>query len=248
MEYVIALLVLGLIVVVAFVLLRPRGGAAARHTAGTAQPPRRETTLSNLRPGDALVFWDNTDRIVASVLRCQEELRGRSTQWQWAFLDDGRLIEAAPDGIRLFGGGQVIYQGSAEFEQLVPPSGALAVFEERVRAGEVGRNPVFFDLGGQRYRLASTGTFASTAEGEPLAQEVWRDLSANPSDNVFFELELVGGVPVSGNGAHEHAPATGNATVADEGVELLGIWTTHIWLGRGKRLTQAEIAGLYGKG
>lgn len=243
--------VIVVVVIIALVyqfFLRPRGERATATTAGRPAAAPREASLTDLSPGDVLILFDSGDRIVSSVLRCSETVGGRTSRWQWALLDDGRVIEAAPDGVRLFSPLGVVYQGSAEFERLVPPDGALGVFEARVRAGEVGRNPVHFDYDGRVYKIASTGTFAANVEGEELAQEVWRDISADPSQNVYFEMEEAG-APVpggNGNGARQAQPRGGRSR-HEGGEEILGIWTSHIWLGRGRKLSDADVAGLYGK-
>jgi hypothetical protein len=69
--------------------------------------------------------------------------------------------------------------------------------------------------------VESTGTFLATYVGPAPTQEVWRDITPNPADNVYFELR----------GA------------ADE--QALGIWTTHILLLQGRPLAESDIRSLY---
>ncbi|HLH23982.1 MAG TPA: hypothetical protein VK066_15775 [Chloroflexota bacterium] len=189
-----------------------------------AAPAAREPTVETLRPGDAVSFWDGEDSIVDTVLQCEEQLGGRRTQWRWNLLRGGRMLETAPDGNVLYTSSEVLYQGSAPFEQLTgDPSvgGVLKTFEARVRAGTAGSNPVFYEHQGKQFQVRSTGTFSARPIGSPPAGEVWRDLSDDPSQNVYFELD------------------------APDGTQGLGVWTTHILLLIGEPLKTTDIRAIY---
>ena len=213
-------------------------GQPARAQAAATTPS--EPSLRDLRPGDAITFWDIGEQVVQSVLQCQEEVSGRLTRWQWALLDGGGVVEASLEGLRLYVEPEIVHQGTAVYEGIVPPAGALGRFEEHVRAGTVGSQPVYFDHGGRTYKVASTGTFAAALLGAAPEGEVWRDVSTNPSENVYFELELVPDPAPQGNG---HGKTAVGESATEE--QLLGIWTSHIWLGKGKKLKESDVTGLY---
>ena len=97
----------------------------------------------------------------------------------------------------------------------------LQAFEERVRDGTVATDPAVFRMGDTAYRVKSTGTFLCTRTG-PLDLDVWRDISDEQGQNVYFRMQ------------------------STEGAEVLGIWTTHIALLTGRELANTEIKGLYG--
>ena len=184
----------------------------------------REPTVDTLRPGDAITFWDGEDAIVDCVLDCEEELGPRTTHWRWNLLRGGRVLETAPDGNVLYTSSEVLYQGSAPYEQLTAEPGAggvLKTFEARVRAGTVGSNPVYFDYQGRQLQLRSTGTFRATPLGPGPNGEVWRDVADDPSQNVYFELD------------------------APDSTQGLGIWTTHILLLVGEPLKVSDIRAIY---
>lgn len=183
----------------------------------------RQLTLESLGPGDVVSLEMGQFRVVDAVLRCAEEVGSRTTTWQWNFLSDNCLLEVAPDAIVLYERAEVLHQGEAGFESLAGEGGALKGFEERVRAGTVGSNPVYFDHQQKRYLVCSTGTFRPTSTEGPLPGEVWRDVALTPGDNVYFEME----------GPNKE--------------QVLGIWTTHIALLFGRSLTSAEVLGLYPK-
>jgi hypothetical protein len=184
----------------------------------------REVTVETLRPGDAISFWDGENAIVDTVLECEEQLSGRRTRWRWNLLRGGRMLEVAPDDNVLYTRSEVFHQGTTPFEQLTAEpaaGGTLKTFEARVRAGTVGSNPVFFDYQGINLQLRSTGTFRAAPLGPPPTAEVWRDLSDDPSQNVYFEFD------------------------APDGTQALGIWTTHIALLVGEPLKTTDIRGMY---
>ncbi|TAK27892.1 MAG: hypothetical protein EPO21_23275 [Chloroflexota bacterium] len=204
---------------------QPTPSLAGKRPDEAVDPSKRQASLDNLQPNDVLVFWAGGDAIVSTILDCREELLGRSTQWRWAFLDSGPLLELAPDGNTLFEAGEVFTQGSPTFDLLtadVGRQGILKTFEARVRAGTVTTNPVLFDYAGVSYRIKSTGTFEAASRGKPLRREAWRDVSPQATDNVYFEL------------------------VGPEGQEALGIWTTHIAFHTGRPIDENDIKGIYG--
>ena len=97
----------------------------------------------------------------------------------------------------------------------------LKLFEERVRAGRSAREPVTFEYHENTYTLRSTGIFAARPAGAAPTRDVWRDISDDPSQNVYFEMTTASG---------------GRA---------IGIWTTHILFGVGRLLADTDIRGVY---
>jgi hypothetical protein len=68
--------------------------------------------------------------------------------------------------------------------------------------------------------MRSTGTFGVKAHGKPLG-EVWRDVSPEADQNVYFGAE------------------------APSGDQLLGIWTSHILLLVGRPLGITDVDAIY---
>jgi hypothetical protein len=206
----------------------------AIHGARGSQPAAgRQPTVDTLLPGDVVSLWDGGDLMVQSVLECQEEVNQRVTTWRWSLLDEGRMLEASPDGTFLYGRTVVLHQSSAEFETLTADpdeGGVLKAFEARVRLGTAARNPVLFEYDAATYRVTATGSFgARPIDGPYPKNEVWRDLDpTNSGENVYFVLE----------------PTDEAAVKPDESV-VLGIWTTHIALLFGSALKEADIQSIY---
>ncbi|HEX8966853.1 MAG TPA: hypothetical protein VF937_03170 [Chloroflexota bacterium] len=197
-----------------------------------AQP--RQPTVESLLPGDVVSFWDAGDNVVQAVLECREELNRRTTVWRWNILDEGRVLEVAPEGNTLYERTVVVHQSSAEFETLTADpdqGGVLKAFEARVRQGNAARNPTLFEFENQVYRVVATGIFDARAlerRGYPDL-DVWRDINpTNPGDNVYFELEPTQDPPADSGGT-----------------EVLGIWTTHIALLFGRPLKAGDIQTIY---
>ena len=232
MELLIGLVIIVVLIVGGVILFNnlrssSTGERAARVFKSRLDEPRetrpREPTLETLRPGDAIAFGDGGNALVTSILDCREEVGSRSSAWRWNFLDDGKLLEAAPDGNLLYDRQEIAYQGESKFQSLVADpeqGGALKLFEQRVRAGAAASSPTFFEHDGQQFKVKSTGTFAARASGKPLG-EVFRDVGTQPGDNVYFEAE------------------------ADSGDQLLGVWTTHIALLVGRPLGLTDIDSIY---
>ena len=198
----------------------------ARRVVAKEEPaaPLRQPTLEDLRPRDAVSFWDGQDDVVESVIECREELGGRSSTWRWVVLSSKQVIEVAPDNNALYTHSTVFPQGSEPFYALTAEpehGGGLKTFEARVRDESIAREPVAVEFEGKRWTVESTGTFKATFVGPPPRQEVWRDISENPSDNVYFELR------------------------GEDDATALGIWTTHILLLQGRPLTESDIRSLY---
>ncbi|MDQ6670437.1 MAG: hypothetical protein M3069_06740 [Chloroflexota bacterium] len=197
-------------------------------------PQARQPTVETLLPGDVVSFWDGGDNVVQAVLDCSEELNGRVTNWLWNLLDDGKVLEATPEGTVLYERTVVLHQASAEFETLTSDAeqgGVLKAFEARVRQGTAARNPTLFEYDGRVYRVVSTGIFSARPLGQPgfPNAEVWRDINpSNPGDNVYFELEPTVDVPAT-----------------ESGSEVLGVWTTHIGLLFGRPLRPGDIQAIY---
>ena len=199
----------------------------------------RQPTLETLLPGDVVSLWDMKDAVVEAVLECREELNRRETRWRWNLLDEGRVLEVAPDGNVLYERTDILHQASAEFETLTSDpehGGVLKAFEARVRQGTAARQPTLFEYDGRVYRIVSTGIFEGRPAGGPSYRqdaypkaEVWRDINPSvPGDNVYFALEPTEDVPEG-----------------EAGSEVLGIWTSHIALLFGRPLSPADIQTIY---
>jgi len=219
-----------LVIVIAFRVFGGPGGLdmfrRARRVLAREQPSPalRQPTLDDLRPGDAISFWDGQDDVVESVVQSREELGGRTSTWRWVVLSSGHVLEVAPDTNALYDQSTVLQQGSEPFYALTTEpehGGALKTFEARVRDESIAREPVSVTLDGKQWSVESTGTFMAAYLGPPPEQEVWRDISESPSDNVYFELR-----------GEDHSSA-------------LGIWTTHILLLQGRPLEESDIQSLY---
>ena len=128
----------------------------------------RQPTLETLLPGDVVSLWDMKDAVVEAVLECREELNRRETRWRWNLLDEGRVLEVAPDGNVLYERTDILHQASAEFETLTSDpehGGVLKAFEARVRQGTAARQPTLFEYAGRVYRIVSTGIFEARPAG-----------------------------------------------------------------------------------
>jgi hypothetical protein len=203
-------------------------------------PQLRQPTLESLAPGDVVSFWEHGDAVVQGVLECREELNRRETRWRWNVLDEGRMLEVAPDGSVLYDRTVVIHQSSAEFETLTSDpehGGVLKAFESRVRQGTAARQPTLFEFEGKVFRIVSTGIFDARPAGSPTNRptlayppvEVWRDINpTNAGDNVYFSLE-----------------PTEEVAEFESGSEVLGIWTTHIALLFGRPLRPSDVQTIY---
>lgn len=162
-----------------------------------------------------------------TVLRCAEEIGGRISCWQWIILDDGRLLEIAPEGNASYSPPELINQGSAAFEQLTADGGALKGFEQRVRDGVAGSEPVRYRRDRVSYVVKSTGTFTAVVEGpsfQGVDQQVWADVSPHAGDNVYFEME------------------------SSSGSTVLGIWTSHIAWYVGEPLKESDVVNIFPRG
>jgi len=182
--------------------------------------------VETLQPGDVLALWDGKEVLVERVVQCQETLPTRVTRWRWVFLEAGRMLGVTPAGNTLYADTKVLYQGSSPYEQLtadLEQGGVLKTFEARVRDRAIGRDPVFWDFEDQRYQVQATGTFSAPDQAFPQA-EVWRDVSADEGQNVYFRM------------------------VGPEGAQVLGIWTSHIALLVGRVLSRADVREIYRAG
>ncbi len=229
MEVVVAIVVIAIVVGI-FLYLRSRSaagdGAGQVPWSGTprAAQPLRQPTLEDLRPGDAVSFWDGSDEVVESVVIAREEIGGRASTWRWNLFVGGRVLEVAPDANVLYSPGTVFQQGSEPYYSLTADpeaGGALKTFEARVRDETVARNPVRVSLLGKEWTVESTGTFSASFIGPIPKGEVWRDISNIPADNVYFELHTA------------------------DGDLALGIWTSHILVLEGRALEETDIQNLY---
>lgn len=158
------------------------------------------------------------ERTVATVLRGWEEVGGRRTEWVWAFLDDGGLLEVAPRGWRLYTSHRVLLPGAEGYLQLAAPDGALARFERRVRAGRDEAEPTVVTLGGREYRVVATGNANVARDGPPPALGAWSGLGDDAGENVYFVLADV-----------------------ETGEEVLGLWTRAVCLSFGRALRSEEV-------
>ncbi len=185
---------------------------------------RTTETPADLQRGDVIVFWESGDAVVTATLDCWENLGGRQTTWRWLFLSSGAMLEVLGRGDAIYESTEIIHQGTVAFQRLTGSAdeeGVLQTFEARVRDGTVATDPVSFRMDDAAYRIASTGTFLATRTG-PLTAEVWRDISDEQGQNVYFRMQ------------------------SSDGADVLGIWTSHIALLKGRPLPSTEIKGLYG--
>jgi hypothetical protein len=231
-EQLIGLIVLVVVVIGGFMVFNrlrasPTVDRAARvarmHLDDVKEPGLREPTPTTLEPGDAVSFSDGGNAVVETVLECREVVGPRTTSWRWSFLDDGKMLEAAPDGNVLYDRTEVAYQGGELFQRLVAEAdqgGILKSFEKRVRDGTVASDPLRFEHDGVSFHMRSTGTFTASVRGKSPG-EVWQDVSPEAGDNVFFEAE------------------------AQTGEQLLGVWTSHIVVLVGRSLGLTDIDAIY---
>jgi hypothetical protein len=189
-----------------------------------SMPIRVTESPADLQRGDVIVFWDAGDAIVTATLDCTESNAGRESTWRWLFLSSGPMIEVIGRTNTIYEQADVIARGTVAFQRLtgsVQDGGALQTFEARQRYGTDVSDPVVFRLDDVAYRLVSTGTFSCSRTG-PLDEPVWRDISSNEGENVYFRMQ------------------------STDGSDVLGVWTTDITLLKGRPLAGAEIKGLYG--
>ncbi len=225
---VVALLIVAAIVVYAIAQSRAPRRARTTSPAGTAPEDELgpDLKVETLQPGDVLALWDGKEVLVERVVDCQETLPTRVTRWRWVFLEAGQMLGVTPAGNTLYADTKVLYQGSAQYEQLtadLEQGGVLKTFEARVRDRVVGRDPVFWDFEGQQYQVQATGTFSAPDQAFPQI-DVWRDVSADEGQNVYFRM------------------------VGPEGAQVLGIWTSHIALLVGHVLTRTDVREIYRAG
>jgi hypothetical protein len=157
-------------------------------------------------------------RTLTTVLRGWEEVNSRRTEWVWAFLDDGRLLEVAERGWRLYTSHRVLLPDAEAYLQLAAPDGALARFERRVRAGQGKLEPTIVTLAGREYRLVATGNASVSRDGPPPSLGAWSALGDDAGENVYFVL----------------------ADVETE-EEALGLWTRAVCLSFGTALRPEEV-------
>jgi hypothetical protein len=189
-----------------------------------AVPIRVTETPADLQRGDVIVFWESGDAIVTATLDCRESLSGRQSTWRWLFLSSGAMIEALGGRTTIYEPMDILQQGTVAFQRLtgsVQDEGVLQTFEARARDGTLATDPVVFRMEDAAYRVTATGTFLCERVGA-LDREVWRDISNQEGENVYFRMQ------------------------STDGAEILGIWTTGIVLLKGRPLVNAEIKGLYG--
>jgi hypothetical protein len=170
------------------------------------------------RPG-ARLRVAGQERAVVTVLRAGETVNDRRTDWVWAFLDHGALLEAAERGWRLYTSHRVLLPGAEAYLQLAAPDGALARFERRVRAGRSALEPTVVTLAGREYRLVATGNASVAREGPPPTLGAWSALDDDAGENVYFVLADL-----------------------ETGDEALGLWTRAICLSFGRLLQPDEVA------
>jgi hypothetical protein len=187
-------------------------------------PIRVTETPADLQRGDVIVFWESGDAVVTATLDCWENLGGRQTTWRWLFLSSGAMLETAGGATTIYERSEVIHQGTLAFQRLTgspEQEGVLQTFETRVRDGTAATDPAVLRMDDRAYRVQSTGTFLATRTG-PLDLDVWRDISTEQGQNVYFRMQ------------------------SSEGELVLGVWTAHIALLTGRPLLSSEIKGLYG--
>lgn len=187
-------------------------------------PIRVTETPADLQRGDAIVFWEMGDALVTATLDCREHLSGRERAWRWLFLSSGAMLEVIGGATAIYEQTDVIARGTVAYQRLtgsVQDDGVLQTYEARARDGSLATDPVVFRMEDAAYRVAATGTFSCVRAGS-LDRAVWRDISEQAGENVYFRMQ------------------------STDGAEVLGIWTSDIALLRGRHLAGAEIKGLYG--
>lgn len=182
--------------------------------------------LGALVPGDAIELWEGGSLVVRTTFLCEETVDARTYHWRWMFLDDDSLLEVSPDGYFRYREHRLVKQGTALYEELVAPDGALVRFEERVRSDESGRRPVHVTLEGQEYRLTGTGVVRVQRLGPAPTLVPWQSFDPNPDENVYFGL----------------------VQTADESQVALGLWTVHLGLSFGRELEETDLTGVYRQG
>jgi hypothetical protein len=182
--------------------------------------PERSAPPPALLPADRLAVGAGEPRAVRTVLLCREVIQGQVTEWRWAFLDDGSLLELAPKGWARYERHLVSERGTALYETLVAQDGAVVRFERRVRAGTWARRPVRVTIEGRTYRLRFTGTFGAQRFGEEPALSTWRSVQLDTDQNVYFGL----------------------VAEDDERNLVLGLWTTDVCLSFGQPFRRSDLA------
>jgi hypothetical protein len=169
------------------------------------------------RPGARLRIAD-AERVVATVLHGWEEVGERRTEWVWAFLDDGALLEVAERGWRLYTSHRVLLPDAEAYLQIAAPDGALARFERRVRAGRDRVEPTVLTLAGREYRLVATGNANVTRDGPRPTLGAWSALGDDAGENVYFVMADL-----------------------ETQAESLGLWTRVVCLSFGRALRPEEV-------
>jgi hypothetical protein len=190
---------------------------------GAAAPASADRDLSTLEPGDAIAFWPDGDHVVVTVFQCEETVGAHTYRWRWMFLDDGSLLECSADGEWRYTEHELLPQGSKRYEELVGPGGALELFEARVRDSTADDEPVLVRLRGRDYSVASTGTVHAERRGAEPGLMPWTCFVSDPNENVYFGL----------------------ADTSDQSQGAVGIWTTHVCVSFGGRLTDLDIDRVY---
>jgi hypothetical protein len=181
-------------------------------------------TPADLQRGDVIVFWEMGDAVVTATLDCREHSPRRQTTWRWLKLSSGVWLEVIGQHTAIYTASEIVHQGTVAFQRLAGSAedeGVLQTFEARERGGTIATDPVSFRMDDIAYRLESTGTFLCTRAGA-LSDDVWRDISDEEGQNVYFRAQ------------------------ASDGAAVLGIWTADIVLLKGRPLEGVEIKGLYG--
>jgi hypothetical protein len=181
-------------------------------------------TPADLRRGDVIVFGDAGDAVVNVVLDCRQSLSGRQSTWRWLKLSSGAWLEVIGPHTFIYPESEVLERDTVAFQRLTGTAeepGVLQIYEERVREGAIATDPVMFRMDNVAYRLESTGTFLCTRTGA-LSDDVWRDISEEESQNVYFRMH------------------------GSDDSRVLGIWTAEIVLLKGRPLESVEIKALYG--
>ncbi|MGH2602181.1 MAG: hypothetical protein ACRDJ9_22685, partial [Dehalococcoidia bacterium] len=182
-------------------------------------PIRVTEAPGDLQRGDAIVFWDAGDAVVTVTLDCQEHATGWQSTWRWLFLSSGAMLEVIGGRTTIYEHSEVIGRETVAFQRLtgsLEDDGVLQTFEARTRDGSLATDPVVFRMEDAAYRVLSTGTFVCERTGV-LTDDVWRDISTEEGQNVYFRMQ------------------------STDGADVLGVWTSDIALLRGRPLASAEI-------
>ena len=165
-------------------------------------------------PTDLVRFPDGRRRRVTTTYACHDPSSG--ARWWWSFLDDGTVLDQTATGDWHYVEHEVLTLDAMFARELVGPNGYLEDFEAQVRSG-VPIPAVVVPFAGKRWHVATTGNVVATRTGPSAPLPGWSSLGVGAPGirDVWFALE------------DRARPAH----------TVLGVWTDHLALASGRRLT-----------